>query len=258
MASAIETPMKRVLVTGASRGIGAAVAHHFFEEHWEVALCARSVSGLQKVALAAGLSRGKARCVPCDLSNRGASDAAMASLLADWSALDGIVLAHALNIATPLAGSLADFERMIETDLTGPLRLLRQLIPALQPGSRIVLIGSVLGRFGVPGQHGYCAAKAGLAGLARGLALDLAPRGITVNCLQPGWVDTDMARAAIDAQCGSMGMSAVEARAFFEAQLPLKRFLTPKEVAGHVRWLFSPAAAGLTGQVLNHDCGTLA
>ncbi|MSR75718.1 MAG: SDR family oxidoreductase [Planctomycetes bacterium] len=258
MASAAQSPRKRVLVTGASRGIGRAVAKVFLENDWEVALCARSAAGLEIVARTAGLPRGVARSVPCDLSNRASSDAALGALLESWGHLDGVVLSHALNIPTPLSGSLADFERMIEADLVSPLRILRQLTPALQQGGRVVLIGSVLGRFGVPGQHGYCAAKAGMAGIARSLALDLAPKQITVNCVQPGWVDTEMANEAIAAQCSGMGMSATEARAHFEAQLPLKRFLAPHEIAAHVHWLFSTAASGLTGQAQNHDCGVMA
>lgn len=249
---------KRVLVTGASRGIGRAIALAFLKDGWEVALCARDAAKLASVAQHAGLSGGQARCVSVDLANRAACDAALASLLADWGRLDGVVLGHAVNRATPLSGAEGEFERMIEQDLVSPMRMMRTLVPALNDGARVVLIGSVLGRFGVPAQHGYCASKAGLAGFARALALDLAPRGITVNCLQPGWVDTDMARQSIDSQSRQLGMTPEEMQSFFAQQLPMKRFLVPEEIAAHVRWLFSTGAAAVTGQAPNHDSGAMA
>lgn len=252
------TMRPRILVTGASRGIGRAVARMFAREGLEVLAVARSTSDLNKLAIESGLGvNAPIRTLALDLADRTAVDRAFSTGAFGNHPFRGIVLAHALNQPTPLVGRSAAFKDMIEADLVSPMRLLRTLLPQVQDDGRIVLVGSILGRLGIPGQHGYCAAKAGLAGLVRALALDLAPRRISVNCLQPGWVDTDMAAASIAAQAPSMGMTAAEARKFFEEALPMKRFLTPEEVAAHVRWLFSREAACLTGQVINHDSGSL-
>lgn len=251
-------PRARILVTGASRGIGRAVARSLVREGYDILAVARSATDLRKLAIEAGLGNSTTiETLALDLADRASVDRALSGPLLTGRSFRGVVIAHALNRGTPLSGNPLDFAAMIEADLVSPMRLLRALMPRLDDDGRVVLIGSILGRLGIPGQHGYCAAKAGLAGLARALALDLAPRRITVNCLQPGWVDTDMARASIEAQAPGMGMSVEEARRYFEEALPLKRFLTPEEVAAHVRWLMSPAARSLTGQVVNHDSGAL-
>jgi NAD(P)-dependent dehydrogenase (short-subunit alcohol dehydrogenase family) len=146
----------------------------------------------------------------------------------------------------------------MEVNLKAPIRLCRALLPRLGEGSRIVAIASVLSRFGVPGLHGYCASKAGLVGFIRSLALDLATQGITVNAVLPAWTETEMAMSSIRGQAPSMSMTYQDARAMFETQMPIGRFLTPAEIAAMVGFLVSPAASGVTGQALNVCGGTMA
>jgi NAD(P)-dependent dehydrogenase (short-subunit alcohol dehydrogenase family) len=246
----------RILITGASSGIGRALARRLLRTGMELALIARRAELLEELSAEAP---GRCLVLACDLRDRAAHDRTMARLLARWPRLDGLVLNAGESVLSPLDEPKAEiFDRLLELNLVAPLRTVRTLLPHLEDGGRIVAVGSVLGRFGIPSGHGYCASKAGLAGLCRALALDLASRRISVNCLQPGWVDTPMAERAIALQSAPMGMSAGEARTFFMNEVPLRRFLDPDEVAAWIEWLLSPPAGGMTGQALNLCAGVLA
>jgi NAD(P)-dependent dehydrogenase (short-subunit alcohol dehydrogenase family) len=124
----------------------------------------------------------------------------------------------------------------------------------MAPGGRIVNLSSVLGRFGVSGYAAYCAAKHGVIGFTRALALELAPREITVNALCPGWVETDMADQGIRETASALGISPEEFREQAIAGVPLKRFLDPSEIAKLALYLTSEEASGITGQTYN-ICG---
>jgi NAD(P)-dependent dehydrogenase (short-subunit alcohol dehydrogenase family) len=114
---------------------------------------------------------------------------------------------------------------------------------------------SILARIGVPGYTGYCASKAGLLGLVRALAMELAPREVQVNAVCPGWVDTDMAWEGIDGMAAGLGTTRAEALAAAMADVPLGRMSRPEDVAGLVSWLLSPDARGVTGQALDMNNG---
>jgi NAD(P)-dependent dehydrogenase (short-subunit alcohol dehydrogenase family) len=139
---------------------------------------------------------------------------------------------------------------VIATNLHGTYYCCKAALPLLpDDGGRIVNIASVLGLRGVPDQSAYCAAKHGVVGFTRALALALAPRGITVNTVCPGWVDTDMARQRF----AELGVSA-EAIA---AGVPTGRIVAPEEVAGAVAWLLGPEARSITGIALPVEGGAL-
>ena len=121
-------------------------------------------------------------------------------------------------------------------------------------GGRIVNISSVLGRFGVPGYTAYCASKHGVIGLTRALALELAPRQITVNALCPGWVDTEMAEQGMRQGAAATGRTFEQFRERALGAVPIKRIIQPEEVAELVRFVSSPGAAAITGQTYN-ICG---
>jgi NAD(P)-dependent dehydrogenase (short-subunit alcohol dehydrogenase family) len=141
------------------------------------------------------------------------------------------------------------WHRVIEVNLGGTFRCTRAALPWLQDaGGRVVCISSFLGLRGVPDQVAYTAAKHGVVGLVKAFALALAPRGITVNAICPGWVDTDMARQRFT----ELGIDAQQAR----SGVPTGLIVTPQEVADMVLYLCSPAARNVTGQALALDGGS--
>jgi 3-oxoacyl-[acyl-carrier protein] reductase len=143
------------------------------------------------------------------------------------------------------------WDDIVQTNLYGTYLCVRAAEPHLPDGGRIVVTSSILARIGVPGYTAYCASKAGLLGLVRALAAELAPRRIQVNAICPGWVNTEMAWQGLDA----MGIG--RERAFEEAmrEVPLRRMSEPDEIAGTVAWLLSDDAVGVTGQAIDHNNG---
>jgi 3-oxoacyl-[acyl-carrier protein] reductase len=143
------------------------------------------------------------------------------------------------------------WDDIVQTNLFGTYWCVRAAEPHLADGGRVVVTSSILARIGVPGYTAYCASKAGLLGLVRSLAAELAPRRIQVNAICPGWVDTDMAWKGLDA------MGTGRERAFEEAmrEVPLRRMSEPSEIAGTVAWLLSDDAVGVTGQAIDHNNG---
>ena len=121
-------------------------------------------------------------------------------------------------------------------------------------GGRVINISSVLGKFGVPGYTAYCATKHGMIGFTRALALEVVSRGITVNAICPGWVDTEMATLGINETAALQGITPEQFKAQAVANVPIRRFLEADEVAGLVCYIASDAARGITGQAMN-ICG---
>src|SRR6058998_2599487 len=145
---------------------------------------------------------------------------------------------------------------IIQTNLTGAYLCSKQALRVMKDGEhgRIINLSSVLGRFGVPGYAAYCAAKHGIIGLTKALALEVASRGITVNAICPTWVDTDMARQGIAETAAGLGVSAEEFRRQAVKEIPIQRMIEASEVGDLAVYLASPRAAGMTGQALN-ICG---
>jgi NAD(P)-dependent dehydrogenase (short-subunit alcohol dehydrogenase family) len=145
---------------------------------------------------------------------------------------------------------------IIAADLTGPYLCSKRVLRVMNDGAygRIINLSSVLGRFGVPGYTAYCAAKHGIIGFTKALALEVAGRGITVNAICPTWVDTAMARQGIEETAAGIGLSPEEFRRQAVQAVPIKRMVEASEVADLAVYLASPAAAGITGQAIN-ICG---
>jgi NAD(P)-dependent dehydrogenase (short-subunit alcohol dehydrogenase family) len=145
----------------------------------------------------------------------------------------------------------------VATNLTGTYRCLRAAQDRLATeGERdLVVISSILARLGVAGYTGYCASKAGLLGLVRALAMELAPDGVQVNAVCPGWVDTDMAWGGLRGMADGMGVPVEEAHRIAMQDVPLGRMSRPEHVAGLVAWLLSDDARGVTGQTLDMNNG---
>jgi NAD(P)-dependent dehydrogenase (short-subunit alcohol dehydrogenase family) len=247
-----------VVVTGAGTGIGRAIALRLAAEGATLTLLARDRARLEETAsLAREASGTEVRTASCDIRDRAAVEAAFEAAVADQGLLTALVANSGVGGANA-PGAEDRFEDMVATNLTGSYHCMRAAIQHLRPAGKLrhlVAISSILARIGVPGYSGYCASKAGLLGLVRSLAAELAPDGIQVNAVCPGWVDTAMARAGLEEMARGLSLSFEEARAMAMQQVPAGRMSTPEEVAGLVAWLISPDARGVTGQALDINGG---
>ena len=216
------------LVTGASRGIGRAVACGLAADGFDLALVYAGNADAAADAVAACEAAGAtARAYRCDVSNADEVKATADAVLIDFGSVWALVNNAGITRDTLLARMKdEDFARVLEVNLTGAFNMMRALTRPLmrQRGGRIVSMSSVVGLMGNAGQANYAASKAGLIGLTKSVARELAPRGVTVNAVAPGFVRTDMT-AALPEQV-------VER---YEGQIPLGRLADPEEVAGVVR-----------------------
>jgi len=244
---------RHVAVTGAGGGIGRAIALRLAAEGAQLSLLARREEAL--VALAE--KTGSAHVEPCDIRDHDAVEQAFARCAEVQGPLFALVACS--GIGGPNEPGPGDrFLDLVETNLTGTYRCLRAAERHLEEGPEarhLVVISSVLARIAVPGYTGYSASKAGLLGLVRSLAAELAPRNVQVNAICPGWVDTDMAWEGIDGLAEAIGSTREEAHAEAMRAVPLGRMGQPEDVAGVVVWLLSPDARGVTGQAIDQNGG---
>jgi len=232
---------KVALVTGASRGIGAAVAATLAAQGATVVAAARAKNAEWTAGeiVAAG---GKAEAVSLDVTSTEEIEAAVTAALARHGRID--ILVNNAGIARDqllMRMKRADWDAVIATNLTGAYTCSQAVLRSMikQRTGRIINISSVVGQMGNAGQVNYAASKAGLIGMAKALAREVASRGITVNVVAPGLIDTDMTKAI------SAGSSEAWA-----SQIPLRRLGVPHDVAWAVCFLASDEAAYITGQVL--------
>jgi 3-oxoacyl-[acyl-carrier protein] reductase len=244
-----DSPTARTaLVTGASRGIGAAIARVLARDGWRVGVNYRSDrDGAESVVADIEREGGQAVALAADVADRGAPDELFGALESHFA---GPVLALVNNAGitrddiTPSLGD-EEWDAVIQTDLTAAFRLTRRAFKTMlrARSGRIVNISSIAGLRASPGQANYCAAKAGLIALTRTTAVEVARRGVTVNAVAPGLIDTEF-----------IGGAPQELR---EA-IPARRLGTPEEVAACVRFLTSEEASYVTGAVLTVDGGLAA
>lgn len=244
--------VSRCIVTGGGTGIGAGIARRLCRQGAHVGLIGRREAPLRETTAALTAAGGRACWQVADVTDRRALDVAFAALTRQLGGLDALI--NNAGAGGPNACAQDGPERwdeVVRTNLDGTFHAVRAALPFLSDGGRIVNISSVLGRFGVPGYTAYCASKHGVIGLTKALALELAPRQITVNAICPGWVDTDMARAGMQLMADGMGVGFDEARDHALGQVPLGRILQPDEIGDLVVYLCSPGAAGMTGQAIS-------
>jgi 3-oxoacyl-[acyl-carrier protein] reductase len=248
MADGAPTRAGSALVTGASRGIGAAIARSLAREGWPVGVNYRSDrAGAEAVVAEIEDGGGRALALAADVADPGAADELFQALESHFDAPVLVLVNNAGISRDDLTPSLDDeqWETVIDTDLTAAFRLIRRgLRPMLRARTgRIVNISSVVALRANPGQSNYAAAKAGLIALTKTTAVEVARRGVTINAVAPGWIDTEMT-----ADVSKDLLNAV----------PARRAGTPEEVAACVRFLASEEASYVTGAVLTVDGGLAA
>ena len=242
---------KVALVTGASRGIGRATALALADAGAAVAVAyGASEAAADEVAAQIRSGGGRAATLRADLADTESSSALVQRTLDELGALDIVVNNAGItrdNLAVRISDT--DWDVVIAVDLSAAFRICRAALrPMLRARSgRIVNVSSVAGVMGNPGQANYSAAKAGLIGLTKALCREVGSRGITVNAVAPGFIDTDMTAA--------LGADTLAAAA---ANVPLQRLGTAADVAAAVRFLSLPEAAYITGHVLHVDGGLAA
>jgi len=235
---------KSALVTGASGGIGAGIARALHAQGATVGLSGTRREALN--ALAAELGD-RAHVLPADLAD---PEAATTLITAAESALGKVdILVNNAGLTKDglaLRMSDADWAKVLDVDLAAPFRLSRAALKFMlrRKAGRIINIGSVVGSTGNPGQANYAAAKAGLLGLTKALAQEVASRGITVNLIAPGFIETPMTDALSDAQ-----------RAALAEKIPLGRLGSPADIAAAVVYLAADEAAWITGATLHINGG---
>ncbi len=246
------------LITGAGTGIGRAIALRLSGDHTRLTLLGRNEAALHDTAAAMVATGAPAPFLVCaDIRNRSEVDRAIDTSAAAYGPFAGVIANS--GIGGPNEPGPADrFDDLVQTNLIGTYSTLRAVQRNLQPGPNprhMVVIASILARFGVPGYTGYCASKAALLGLTRALALELASENVQVNAICPGWVNTEMARAGISGMADGMGISYEAALAEAMKAVPLGRMSEPHHIAGLVAYLVGPDAVGITGQGLDMNNG---
>jgi 3-oxoacyl-[acyl-carrier protein] reductase len=238
---------KVALVTGASQGIGRATSLALAEAGAKVAIAARNTEKLASLAAELAAAGGEALVVPMDVADPAQVKAGFQQLLAKFGKLDILVNNAAITRDTlALRMKLEDWDAVLRTNLTGAHLCIQQALGAMlkQRAGRIINITSVVAETGNAGQANYVASKAGLIGLTRAIAVEVASRSITVNAIAPGFIATPMTDPLSQ-----------EIKDKMKSMIPLGRFGTDRDVAAAIVFLASDEAGYITGQVLDVNGG---
>lgn len=238
---------KVALVTGASQGIGRTTSLALAEAGARVAVAARSADKLSSLVSAIQAAGGDALAVPMDVSDAGQVKNGFQQILAKFGKLDILVNNAAITRDTlALRMKLEDWDAVLRTNLTGAHLCIQQALGAMirQRSGRIINLTSVVAETGNAGQANYVASKAGLIGLTRAIAVEVASRSITVNAIAPGFVETPMTNPLPQ-----------ELKDKMKSLIPLGRFGTDRDVAAAIVFLASDEAGYITGQVLDVNGG---
>lgn len=238
---------KRVVITGAGRGLGSVLAHAFSHGGASVALVSRTEKDLKAVAEALP---GPSLVLSGDVTDEDFNEAVADATVAEWGGLDVWIANAGISpiVAGPRETGASVWRRMLEVNLTGAFLGARAAARVMGEGGRLIFTGSVVGERPRKGLAAYGASKAGLVGMAKGLALDLAPAGITVNVVAPGWFDSPLADG---------WMRNAELSEAITAHTAQGRWGAPTDLAGAYQFLASDASAFVTGTVLSVDGGYL-
>jgi NAD(P)-dependent dehydrogenase (short-subunit alcohol dehydrogenase family) len=238
---------KRVVITGAGRGLGRLLAHAFSQGGARVALVARTETDLKAVA---GELPGSSLVLGGDVTDAEFNESVADAMVAEWGGVDVWICNAGISpiLGGPLETDPSVWREILDVNLTGAFLGARAAARVMHDGGRLIFTGSVLGERPRAGLSAYSASKAGLVGMAKGLALDLACLGITVNVVAPGWFDSPLAerwKHSPELEAGVLGHTAQ------------RRWGGPNDLAGAYQFLASDASAFVTGTVLNVDGGYL-
>ena len=240
---------RHAVVTGGGRGIGAAIAAALAAAGAKLTLMGRTLALLEEKAAALPA----ARAIACDVTDEQAVAAAFAQATEAFGPVTILINNAGGAASAPLARtSLELFRQMLDVNLVSAFLCSRAVLPGMlaQGFGRIVNVASVAGLKGAPYISAYAAAKHGVVGLTRALAMETAGKGITVNAVCPSYTETDMARRAVDNIVERTGRSAAEAEAALVEKNPQGRLIRPDEVAATVLWLCAPGSEAITGQAI--------
>ncbi|WP_170552674.1 SDR family NAD(P)-dependent oxidoreductase [Ruegeria atlantica] len=243
--------MSHVVISGGGTGVGAAIAKTFAEDGVAITLLGRTEATLQQQRLPFEV---------CDVTDTVQVQAAFESARAQRGPVTAVIANAGAAHSVPFAKMTADDLRgMTEVNLIGVFNVWQAGLADMQTAGagRLVAIASTAGLKGYPYVSGYCAAKHGVIGLTRSLAVELAPTGITVNAVCPGFVDTPMLERSIETIVEKTGMSAEDAAASLHRGNPQRRFIETDEVASAVKWLCSDAAKSVNGHMLSLSGGEI-
>ncbi len=250
MTSPFDLAGKVALITGSSRGIGRAIAETMALMGARVVVSSRKAEACEAVAAAIRGRGGEALVIPCNISRRNEVEALVAGTLETWGRIDALVCNAAVNPVYGPLGELSDeaFDKVMGANVKSNLWLCNLVIPGMaeRGGGAIVIVSSIAGIRGTEMIGAYGISKAADFALARNLAVEWGPRNVRVNCIAPGLIKTDFARALWEDE---------ERLKRRNAATPLRRIGTPDEIGGIAAFLASPAASFITGQIIVADGG---
>ncbi len=245
---------QHAVVTGGSRGIGAAIARALAERGAKVTIMSRSLETLEARAKALRKDTGATvTIIECDVTDTGSIRSAFARAVDSSGPVHVLVNNAGAAESVPFAKMTREtWDRMIAVNLTSTYACSAMVLPAMvsAKSGRIINVASTAGLRGYKTMTAYCAAKHGVIGLTRALALETAKRGVTVNAVCPGYTDTDLTDNSVENLAAVFKVSPDDARAMLVRTIPRGTLITPEEVATAVCWLCSPGAGAVTGIAL--------
>jgi ketoreductase len=247
------------IVTGGGTGIGKAIAEKLAREGSRVMICSRNIEHLEKTARTINDQVGEEKIFPlrADISKKEDVEKSVEEVIKKWGDLHILVNNAGKSGRVPLLGGTdEEWLDILDTNLNGMYFFSKAALRVIKDntGGRIINISSVLGKFGVSGYTAYSASKHGVIGFSGALALEVASRGITVNSICPGWVETQMAEKGINETATALEMNPEEFKKTQIAEIPINRFIKPEEVADLVLFLAGEEARAITGQAIS-ICG---
>ena len=239
------------MVTGAARGSGRAIARRFAKDGYAVAATGRQAGSLAALVEEFAPSGAEIFPLACDVTDRQAVARSVAQIEQRLGPIDVLVNNAGQSASAPFVAMEDDlWDRMLAVNLTGAYNCMRAVVPSMfeRRRGRVINIASVAAKVGFLYTAAYVASKHGLLGLTRAVALEAAARGVTVNAICPGWMNTDMTTRSIERIVEKTGRSIEDARKTLERMNPQQRLVEPEEIAAVAAFLASPEAAAINGQ----------